>query len=509
LGQPKKKRANVTPASADRVSTGIAGLDEILGGGLPSHRVHLLEGDPGTGKTTLALQFLLQGAKQGETCLYVSLSETANELRAVAQSHGWNLDGLLIHELTPSEGVLTETAQYSLFHPSEVELSDTIKGLIKQVTAHNPSRIVIDSLSEMRVLASEAVRYRRQILALKQFFVGRGATVILIDDRAGHRGDLQVQSISHGVLRLEQKTADYGAKRRRLEIVKLRGVDFRDGYHDFRITTGGVRVLPRLVATDQSHHESLEPVRSGIEGLDRLLGGGLDTGTSAIIMGPAGVGKTSLATQYASTFARNGGRAAIYLLDERLNTFLHRTRHLGLNLPPLIDEGRVIVEQWDPDHVTPGLFAAAVRTRVEQDNVRVVLIDSLNGLLNAMRDEETVLVQLHELLSYLNQAGVLTLIVMAQHGVLGTVAGPLDVSYLADTVIMLRFFEANGAVHKAISVVKKRTGGHEHTIREFDITDTELRVGEPLTAFRGVLTGVPHYTGTADPLFDSGNAAES
>lgn len=488
----------------ERTPTGIAGLDEILGGGLPAQRVHLLEGDPGTGKTTLALQFLLDGVARGETCLYVSLSETAHELRGVAQSHGWTLDGLILHELTPSEGVLTATAQYSLFHPSEVELSDTIKGLIDQVTEHNPSRIVIDSLSEMRVLASEAVRYRRQILALKQFFVGRGATVILIDDRAGHRGDLQVQSISHGVIRLEQRTGEYGSKRRRLEVVKLRGVNFRDGYHDFRIATGGVRVLPRLVAADHRSTQPIEPIPSGIEGLDRLLGGGLSSGTCAIIIGPAGVGKTSLASQYAAAFARSGGRAAIYLLDERLNTFTHRTRRLGLNLEPLVRSGQILVEQWDPDQVTPGQFATAVRARVEDDQVGVVLIDSLNGLLNSMRNVDTVLAQLHELLSYLNEKGVLTILIVAQHGVLGSsIAAPIDVSYLADTVIMLRFFEANGAVHKAISVVKKRTGGHERTIREFDITDTELRVGEPLKAFRGVLTGVPQYTGTGEPLFDA------
>ena len=489
-----------------RVPTGITGLDEILGGGLPANRVHLLEGDPGTGKTTLALQFLLDGAAKGETCLYVTLSETAHELRAVARSHGWSLDSLILHELSPSESALTETAQYSLFHPSEVELSDTIKALIDQVNTHNPTRVVIDSLSELRVLTAEAVRYRRQILALKQFFVGRGATVILIDDRAGHRGDLQVQSISHGVIRLEQRTADYGARRRRLEVIKLRGVDFRDGYHDFRIHKGGLRVLPRLIAAEHRSERPIELIPSGIAGLDRLLGGGLNSGTSAIIIGPAGVGKTSLASQYAAAFARNGGRAAIYLLDERLNTFTHRTRHLGLDLTPLVDEGRIFVEQWDPDHVTPGQLAAAVRSRVEHDQVGLVLLDSLNGLLNAVRDEDTVLTQLHELLTYLNQSGVLTLMLVAQHGILGSaVAAPLDVSYLADTVIMLRFFEANGAVHKAISVVKKRTGGHEHTIREFQITDTELRVGEPLTAFRGVLTGVPHYTGTTDPLLDGGS----
>jgi circadian clock protein KaiC len=492
----------------ERVPTGIRGLDEVLGGGLPAQRVHLLEGDPGTGKTTVALQFLLDGVARGETCLFVSLSETARELRAVARSHGWSLDGLRIYELTPSEGMLAPDAQYSLFHPSEVELSDTIKGVIEQVNQHNPSRVVIDSLSEMRVLASEPVRYRRQILALKQFFVGRGATVLLIDDRAGHRGDLQVQSISHGVIRLEQRTAEYGAKRRRLEVVKLRGVDFRDGYHDLRMSTGGVRVQPRIVAADHRRQHTISAVRSGIAALDELLGGGLSTGTSAIIIGPAGVGKTSLATQFAASYCRNGGRAAIYLLDERLNTFEHRTRGIGLNLGPLGEENRIFVEQWDPDRITPGQFADAVRERVEHDRVGVVMIDSLNGLLNAMRDEATVLAQLHELLSYLNQLDVLTLIIVAQHGVLGhVVSAPLDVSYLADTVVMLRFFEAKGAVHKAISVVKKRTGGHEHTIREFEITETELRVGPPLTAFRGVLTGVPEYIGDTEPLFEGRDGA--
>ena len=494
----------------ERVPTGISGLDEILGGGLPAHRVHLLEGDPGTGKTTVALQFLLDGVGRRETCLYVTLSETAKELRAVARSHGWSLDGISIYELTPSEGMLAPNAQYSLFHPSEVELSDTIKGVIDQVTEHRPSRVVIDSLSEMRVLASEPLRYRRQILALKQFFVGRGATVILIDDRAGHRGDLQVQSISHGVIRLEQRTSDYGAKRRRLEVVKLRGVDFRDGYHDFRIATGGVRVQPRFVATDNRPPYTISPVPSGIAALDDLLGGGLSTGTSAIIIGPAGVGKTSLATQYAASYCRSGGRAAIYLLDERLNTFKHRTRGIGLNLAPLIEEGRILVEQWEPDQITPGQFANAVRDRVERDNVGVVLVDSLNGLLSAVQDERTVLVQLHELLSYMNQLNVLTILIVAQHGVLGhVVAAPLDVSYLADTVIMLRFFEAKGAVHKAISVVKKRTGGHEHTIREFEITEAELRVGPPLTAFRGVLTGVPEYIGDTEPLFEGRSRASA
>ena len=492
----------------DRVPTGIAGFDEILRGGLPAHRVHLIEGTPGTGKTTIALQFVLDGVARGETCLYVSLSETAKELRAVAHSHGWILDGLVIRELTPSETTLARRTQYSLFHPAEVELSDTLADLVEQVTQLKPSRVVVDSLSEMRALASEPARYRRQILALKQFFVDRGCTVLLVDDGADRSGELDVQSIAHSAIRLEQRTGEYGAKRRRLEVIKLRGVDYRDGRHDYRIVKGGVIVHPRLVAAEHREQRDIAPVLSGIAELDALLGGGLNTGTSAIIMGPAGVGKTSLATQYAAAFCRAGGRAAIYLLDERMNTFQHRTLGIGLNLGPLIDDGRVIAEQWDPEQITPGEFSASVRTRIERDNVGVVVIDSLNGLLNALKDEATVLGQLHELLAFLNQRGILTLITVAQHGILGSVtASPLDVSYLADTVIMLRFFEANGAVHKAISVVKKRTGGHEHTIREFDITDTHLRVGPPLTGFRGVLTGVPEYRGDGEPLFEGNTRA--
>ena len=475
----------------------------MLAGGLPAERVHLLEGDPGTGKTTLALQFLLEGVARHEQCLYVALSETADELAAVATSHGWTLDGIRIYELTPSEGILHPDEQYTLFHPSDVELSDTIKSVVDEVSTLNPSRVVIDSLSEMRLLASEPLRYRRQILALKQFFVGRGATVLLIDDRGAHRSDLQVQSISHGVLRLEQRIADYGAERRRLQVVKLRGVKFKGGYHDFLIERGGIQVFPRVVAADHRAVPKVRTVRSGIAELDALLGDGLTSGTTTAIIGPAGAGKTVLATQYASTLATEGSRSAIYLFDERLSTFMYRSSRLAGRFTESVDQGLVLVEQLDPAQITAGQFATAIRRRVEQDNVRLVVLDTLNGYLSAMQDECAVLVQLHELLTFLNQRGVLTIVVVAQHGILGTgLAAPLDVSYLADTLLLLRFFESDGAVRQAISVVKKRTGDHEHTIREFQITATGPRLGGPLVGFEGVLTGVPHFTGRRLQLFD-------
>jgi circadian clock protein KaiC len=488
-------------ASIGIVCTGIEGLDEILAGGLPAHRVHLLEGDPGTGKTTLALQFLLEGVARRETCLYVALSESIEELNVVADSHGWSLEGLNVFELIASEGLLKPDEQYTLFHPAEVELSDTMRSVVDQVTRLSPTRVVIDSLAEMRLLAQEPLRYRRQILALKQFFAGRKATVLLIDDRSGNVGDLQVQSIAHGVFRLEQRVADYGAERRRLQIVKLRGVKYKGGFHDFRIDTGGIVVFPRMVAMDHRAQPDVRAVASGLQELDTLLGGGLSTGTTTAIIGPAGIGKTVLATHYATALTRQKQRAAIYLFDERLNTFMHRGRQLGIDLPGMLDQKLLFLEQLDPAQVTPGEFASAIRKRVERDDTRLVLIDSLNGYLNAMQDESAVLVQLHELLTYLNERGVLTILIVAQHGVLGTgTSAPLDVSYLADTLILMRFFEAEGAVRQAISVVKKRTGEHEHTIREFQVTSSGPRVGAPLVNFHGVMTGVPSYTGGAERL---------
>ena len=493
--------ADQTALLQGTASTGITGLDHILRGGLPRDRVYLLEGDPGTGKTTAALQFLRQGVSQGESCIYVTLSENADELNAVAASHGWTLEGIDIFELTPAD-VIGQDEQYTIFDPSEVELSDTIRAVIERVNTLNPSRVVIDSLAEFRLLAREPIRYRRQILALKQFFVGRHSTVLLLDDRSGYQPDLQVQSISHGVLRLEHFVGEWGAERRRIQITKLRGVKYRGGYHDVRIETGGLRVFPRVVAADNERTPMLTDVLSGIDGLDTLLGGGLSTGTSTLIIGPAGVGKTILASKYASMLSKSGARSALYLFDERRSTFLQRSKGLGLDMESLVESGTAIVRQLDPGQISAGELAADICRQVEHEGVRLILIDSLNGYMNAMQDNKAVLLQLHELLSYLNQQDVLTLITVAQHGLVGdSVSSPVDISYLADTVILLRYFEASGTVRKAISVLKKRTGAHESAIREFKIRGDRLEVGEPLSAFRGVLTGTPEFTGAAETLF--------
>jgi circadian clock protein KaiC len=482
-------------------STGISGLDHILRGGIPRDRVYLLEGEPGTGKTTAALQFLRQGVGEGESCIYVTLSENADELNAVAASHGWTLEGIDIFELTPADVRVGQDEQYTIFDPSEVELSDTIRAVIERVNTVNPSRVVIDSLAEFRLLAREPIRYRRQILALKQFFVGRHSTVLLLDDRSGYQSDLQVQSISHGVFRLEHFVGEWGAERRRVQIMKLRGVNYRGGYHDVRIETGGLKVFPRVVAAEEEGMPSLTDVISGIDGLDTLLGGGLPTGTSTLIIGPAGVGKTILAAKYASMFSKSGARAALYLFDERRSTFLHRSKGLGLDMERIVESGHAIVRQLDPGQLSAGELAADICRQVEHEDVKLILIDSLNGYMNAMQDNKAVLLQLHELLSYLNHKDVLTLITVAQHGLVGeSMTSPLDISYLADTVILLRYFEAGGAVRKAISVLKKRTGAHETAIREFQIRGNRLEVGEPLSAFRGVLTGVPDFTGRNESL---------
>jgi circadian clock protein KaiC len=486
-------------------STGIPGLDHILRGGLPRDRVYLVEGDPGTGKTTAALQFLMEGIREGESCVYVTLSENASELNAVAASHGWTLDGIDIFELTPADASAGPDEQYTIFDPSEVELSDTIRAVIDRVNAVNPSRVVIDSLAEFRLLAREPIRYRRQILALKQFFMGRHSTVLLLDDGSGYQPDLQVQSISHGVLRLENLVGEWGAERRRIRITKLRGVKYRGGYHDLRIETGGLKVFPRVVASDEDGEPNLTPVSSGIEELDTLLGGGLTTGTSTLIVGPAGVGKTVLASKYASMLSSAGVRSALYLFDERRSTFLHRSKGLGLDIEPLVASGAALVRQLDPGHLSAGEMSAEICHQVDHQGVRLILLDSLNGYMNAMHEDKAVLLQLHELLSYLNHRDVLTLITVAQHGIVGnSMTSPLDISYLADTVVLLRYFEAGGAVRKAISVLKKRTGSHEDVIREFRIRGDRLEVGEPLSDFRGVLTGVPEFMGGGERLFGAG-----
>jgi circadian clock protein KaiC len=496
------RQQGASDASAPGKSlTGVQGLDSVMGGGYPTNHMFLVEGDPGTGKTTLALQFLLEGVRGGERGLYVTLSESAEELRMVAASHGWSLDGIEIFELMPDEEALRPDSQYTVFHPSEVELTGTTQAIFETVERVKPLRVVFDSLSELRLLARDSLRYRRQILGFKHFFSHRRATVLLLDDRTGEDSDQQLRSLAHGVLLLEQLALDYGAERRKLRVVKMRGVRYRGGYHDYRIQTGGLQVFPRLVAAE--HHTPFQrgTILSGVPELDTLLGGGLDRGTSSLIMGPPGCGKTVLATQYACAAAARGDHVAFYLFDERLGTFLDRADRLGMPIQKWEREGRIFIRSIDPAEVSPGEFAHAIVDTTKRENSQFVVIDSLNGYINAMPDERLLDIRLHELLSYLAQRGVTTLLTLAQHGLFASSSSQAEVSYLADSLLVLRFFEAVGEVRKAISVLKKRSGPHELTIREFQVTNRGVRVGEPLRDFQGVLTGVPDYSGQRQPLF--------
>jgi circadian clock protein KaiC len=483
-----------------RLSTGIPGLDDILVGGLDAERLYLVEGEPGTGKTTLALQFLLEGARRSERGLYVTLSESERELRLVAKRHGWSLGDISVFELVPPEAALDPEKELTLFHPAELELSETSKMIFDRVAEVEPTRVVFDSLSEMRLLAQNSLRYRRQILALKHFFAGRRCTVLLLDDLSSNEQDLQLHSIAHGVITLQQTAVDYGAERRRMRVKKMRGIKFRGGYHDFIIETGGIKIFPRLIAAE--HHKAFigDLAKSGVAELDMLLGGGLERGTSVLLVGGAGVGKSSIAVTYAVGAAQRGERVAMFAFDEGLGTLFARAAGLGVNMQEYVDQGLITVQQIDPAEMSPGEFTQLVRDAVEQRNVRVLLIDSLNGYLNAMPDERFLVLQVHELLSYLNQLGVLTIMVLAQHGLLGQMQTPVDLSYLSDTVIMLRYFEAAGRVRRALSVVKKRSGTHENSIREFQLTSDGVRVGPPLTEFSGILTGTPTYVGDPKPL---------
>ena len=475
--------------------TGIEGLDHILLGGFPRNRVYLVQGDPGVGKTTIGLQFLLEGLRSGEACLYITLSESREELHAVAKSHGWSLDGLEIYEQMVGEDALSEE-ETTVFYPAEIELGETIKGMLAEVDRVKPQRVVLDSLSEIRLLAQSGLRYRKQILALKQFFNGRNVTVLCLDDRTSEFQDIQLQSVPHGVVELERYTPLYGAARRRLQLVKIRGLNFRDGYHDFNIRTGGVVVYPRLIAAEHRASIAHEQIPSGIAELDAMLGGGIDRGTSTLIMGPAGTGKSALATQHAVAAARRGERSAIFLFEENIGSMLHRAASLDMALEPFIENGLITIRQVDPAQLQPGEFAHLVREAVEKNEVRVLIIDSLNGYLNAVPEERFLLLHLHELLSYLGQHGVATILVFAQHGLVGHMASTVDVSYLADCVVLLRYFEAEGRIHKALSIVKKRSGAHETAIRAFSMSGEGLRVGAPLANYHGVLSGIPTYDGT-------------
>ncbi|MDG3002266.1 ATPase domain-containing protein [Paludisphaera mucosa] len=495
-----------SPGDDALVATGVAGLDEILGGGLTPHRVYLLEGNPGSGKTTLALRCLLEGVRLGESVLYITLSETKVELAAVAKSHGWSLEGVPIVELVAQEAELEADNQFAMFETSEMELGVTTRAILAEVGRLKPVRVVVDSLSEMRLLAQNALRYRRQILALKQFFIGRRCTVLLLDDKTGEAQDLQLQSIAHGVICVEQLSPEYGAERRRLRILKLRGQRYRGGYHDFKIIRGGLEVYPRLVAAEHPDDDAeIVQLKSGVAEVDALLGGGLEFGTCALLIGPAGSGKSSLTVQFAKAAADAGIRAAVFAFDERRQTLLRRSKTLGMDLSGPLKAGTLTVQQVDPAELSPGEFAHEVRRAVEGEDggpgARVVVIDSLNGYMNAMPEERFLTAQLHELLTYLGNKGVATFLVVAQHGLVGhQMMTPVDTSYVADVVILFRFFEAKGRVRKALSVIKKRIGRHESTIREYQMSRRGIEVGEPLVQFQGILTGTPAFIGPAEPL---------
>ncbi|HVF40630.1 MAG TPA: ATPase domain-containing protein [Gemmatimonadaceae bacterium] len=490
-----------------RAATGVAGLDEILGGGLPKNHMYLVDGDPGTGKTTLALQFLREGVGEGESALYITLSETREELLQVAESHGWSLDGIDVVEMAAiAEGNVEDG--YTIFHPAEVELQQTMDAVLKRVESVNPGRVVFDSLSEMRLLARDPLRFRRQILALKQFFAGREGTVLLLDDKTSPEGDLQLHSLAHGVVVLEHVALEYGSERRRLQVTKIRGSRFRGGYHDFRITTGGLAVYPRILHYTPRVELDEELLASGSTRFDTLLGGGLTCGTSMLITGAAGTGKSVLCTQFARAAIQRGERVLYYLFDERLSTFRVRMRDLDMDVADAMESGQLKLQQVEPTEFSPGEFASQVVNAVESENISLVVIDSINGYMQSMPEERLLPIQVHELLSFLSNNGVTCIMTLVQHGIFGNpVDEAAEVSYLADTVVLMRYFEVNGSVRQAVSVVKRRSGDHERTIRECRVGQGGLLVGEPLVEFQGVLTGVPSYTGTAATLMSQNGGA--
>ncbi len=489
---------NLQPRNANGssvLSTGIPGLDNILGGGFTPDRLYLIEGEPGTGKTTAALHFLAEGARLGESVVYITLAESADELRDVAASHGWSMEGIHIHEVMPTEDLLETEQQYTMFHPSEVEMGTTTQLILSVIDERKPTRVVLDSLSELQLLADSSLRYRRQVLALKRFFSSRSCTVMFLDDRTAMNGDLQVRSIAHGVIVLEQSTKDYGAERRRVRVAKYRGIAFRGGMHDYAIVRGGIIVYPRLVASESRVLSGQKQLSTGLQELNDLLGGGLEEGSSTLISGPPGTGKSSLAMQIAYAALQRGERAALFLFEESMNKLLNRSDSFGMNLRSHIDSKRLMIKQIDPAELSPGEFSHAVCDEAV-NGAKVIVIDSLNGYLNAMPDERFLVTHMHELLTFLGQRDVITLLVGVQYGMLGgSMTTSVDASYLADNVLMLRYFEDEARVRQAISVFKKRASTHERTIREFSITEEGIRVGPILHGFHGILTGVPTYVG--------------
>ena len=481
-----------------KATFGIPGLDAVLGGGLTRARLYLLEGKPGTGKTTASLQFLLDGVRQGERSLYITMSETEAELRETASSHGWTLDGVDVFELVAPESLLDENQQQSLLYSSDLELGETTRQMFSTIDRLKPSRIVIDSLSEIRLLAGSVLRYRRQILAMKHYLTRNAATVLMLDDLSADTSDNTVQPIAHGVVELEELAPDYGAQRRRLRVLKYRGQAFRGGYHDFNIRVGGVEVFPRLVSLDHKTGFVRTRLASGVAQLDTLLGGGVETGSSTLLLGPAGAGKSLFAVQYVLAAIARGERAAMFVFDEELALLYERTRAMGFDLEGKRDAGALFIEQVDAAELSPGEFAHKVRATVDINGVKTVVIDSLNGFQAAMPQENQLILHMHELLQYLNRQGATTFLTIAQHGLVGDMKAPVDITYLADTVVLLRYFEAQGRVRRAISCIKKRAGSHEDTIREYRIGRNGLTVGEPLEMFAGVLRGTPSFVGEAE-----------
>ena len=496
------RQSGTADGASDRALTGIVGLDDILVGGLPRNRLYLVEGTPGTGKTTLALQFLLEGLRLGERCMYVTLSETAEELQAAAVTHGWSIEDISVLELVVQGEVGSEQEQ-TLLHAAEFELGETTGRILERIEQERPDRLVLDSLSELRLLAQTALRYRRQVLALKQHFTKLRCTVLMLDDQTAEPYDMSLHSVAHGVVSLEQTTSRYGAERRSLRVLKVRGVPFRGGFHDFAIKTGGIAVYPRLIAAHEHGAFSPVPVGTGVREFDAMLGGGLVPGTSTLLMGPSGTGKTSTATRCVLAALERGDKAAIFMFDEELGTFLARSVALGMDLQPYLDSGSLHVQSIKPTELSPGEFVFQVQQAIEVDGAKAILIDSLNGYLHAMPNEQYLMLQMHELLSYLSQHKVTTLLILGQHGLVGEVRLDVDLSYLSDSIILMRFFEAAGAVRRGLAVVKTRTANHEAFVREFSLGSDGLTLGAVLHDFDGVLSGTPVYRGNAGALMEA------